>query len=99
MTLTEKLEVFIQEKADAGMNIGNTTSTRIAQWYYMEIGVKPNDTFRAWINGVTSGHYPAYGSVTRAIRKCRELHPEWRKSSTRKAKDVKDVKTEVGYDG
>ena len=49
--------------------------------------------------GVANGTYPAYSSVTRAIRLCRQRNPKWKKPKTRVTKEVTNTKKEVGYNG
>ena len=97
MTLIDKMTVYIQSLEDKGMNISNTSSTRILQYYYRTLGVAQKTTFTDWLYGVAKGKYPAYGSVTRAIRQCRLNTPRWSKKHTVKTKQIKDTKEEVGY--
>ena len=80
-----------------GANIPTTSNTMILKSYYIELGVTSTTTFGTWMHGIATHKYPAYGSVTRAIRKARENNPQWRKLRATKQKQVEDVKEEVGY--
>ena len=96
MTLAEKIEEWLLDLEDT-VNISTTSSSKLVQWYYMSLGVSPTDSFSSWMLGLSNGDYPAYGSITRAIRKCRQNKPRWRKESSRKSKEQDNVKSEVGY--
>jgi len=47
--------------------------------YYGSLGIQSNTTLRDFIIKVTDRVIPAYGSVTRSIRKCRERNPKWKR--------------------
>jgi len=96
MTLTDKLEAHMGDLESKGIDIASKSNTKILQSYYMSIGMKYSTSFGQWMHGVSTGEYPAYSSVTRAIRKARENTPRWRKSTV--DKEVKQVKEEVGYE-
>jgi len=78
-----------------GYNISKTNNNKILRTFYATQGVTEDTYFSNWMHSVDRGELPAYGSVTRAIRKCRENNPQWRKA--RKQKEVEHVKEEVGY--
>ena len=98
MTLTDKLEGHMSRLETAGSNIQTMSNVRILQSYYVERGVTSTMTFGAWLHGVATNKHPAYGSITRAIRKARENNPQWRKISSAKKKQVEDVAKEAGYE-
>ena len=95
-TLTNKLTEFMQDIEDEGETVGRLSSTKILLRYYMSIGLTNDTTFRGWMVGVSGGGFPAYSSVTRAIRKARSDNPRWIKHNV--DKEVAAVKKEVGYE-
>ena len=80
---------------ELGHDLSAFPSTKILMSYYRYLGVSPDTSFSNWMHGVGTGKYPAYGSITRAIRAVRSNNPSWRKK--RKQQQVDAVKTEVGY--
>ena len=93
MTLTEKMEDFMSDMR----NLPRTSNTAILKEYYHYLGVEPTTGFTEWLQGIAVNRYPAYGSVTRAIRKARENNPEWRKAPKQKQQQVDNTREEVGY--
>ena len=85
----------MMELQQRGNNLSTMSSQKILHSYYRNIGVSPETTFEEWVYIMAEGTYPAYGSVTRAIRAARRNNPEWRKKH--KQQQVDAVKTEVGY--
>ena len=97
MTLTTKLEKHIKQLEEQGKIISITSSTRILQSYYRSLGVDSSTTFHEWMHSIASNRYPVYSSVTRAIRKARELHPKWKKQRNTVDNQIRDIREEVGY--
>jgi len=95
MTLVDNLAVHMDAMEELGHTISTTSNTKILSSYYSSLGVSESTSFSNWIVGTAKNKYPAYGSVTRAIRKCRVANKEWRKK--RKQQEVDYVKAEVGY--
>lgn len=50
-----------------------------------------------WFIGLATKKYPTYTSITRAIRKARELNPHWKKDYQQKQNEISNFKIEVGY--
>ena len=96
-TLTDKIEIFLKEKEEGGLNISITPSTKLLMGYYVSLGMKPETSMRLWLFGIANGTYPAYSSVTRSIRLCRQRNPRWRKPRTKVTKEVTNTKKEIGY--
>ena len=98
MTLTDKLEGHMSRLETTGSNIQTMSSMKILESYYYSIGVTSDMGFPTWLYGVSTNIFPAYESVTRAIRKVRENNPQWRKIRSTKKKQIEDVAKEVGYE-
>ena len=47
-TLTDKIETFLREKEERGLNISVTPSTKLLIGYYVSIGMKPETSMRLW---------------------------------------------------
>ena len=97
MTLTDKLTQFMATMEMNGYVISRMNNNDILLQYYLSIGVDSDTTLRQFMIRVDAGKLPAYESVTRAIRKSRELTPRWRKAAKQKAKEVEDARTDIGY--
>jgi len=95
MTLTEKLEEYMRKMQKDGIDLSTVSSADILTGYYVNLGVSSQTSFLLWMHKIKEGEYPAYGSVTRAIRAARVNNPEWRKKN--KQQQVEKVKKEVGY--
>jgi hypothetical protein len=96
MTLTKEMSIFLKDLDDAGANISTLSNVQILFEYYETLGVNQDTTFREWILGTAQGKYPAYSSVTRSIRLCRQRHPAWRKSDDTAREQIRAVKKEEG---
>jgi hypothetical protein len=97
MKLVDRLAIHIDRLEEMGYNIPETSNTKILTTYYGVIGVDSQTSFADWMYGVGKGTYPAYSSVTRAIRLCRVLNSRWSKKSRVKQEQIDGVKEEVGY--
>lgn len=97
MTLTDEMIVFMTACEAKGIDISNTSGKDILVEYYKSLGLKSTDTFSQWLHLVETKVFPAYASVTRAIRKARELTPRWQKPVAVVGAQIEDVKNEVGY--
>ncbi len=97
MTLTKKIESYLQTAESRGLIVATSSNNSIMMGYYRSIGVDGSMTVTSWLFKQSEGKIPYHTSIERAIRKCRELHPHWRKPSRQKQKEVTDVKDEVGY--
>ncbi len=95
MTLTEKLTAHMKVLEYNNKDISTMSNSKLVLSYYYTLGMSMNESVSEWILGTATGKYPHYESVTRAIRKARELNPKWRKPN--KQKEVDTVKEEVGY--
>lgn len=92
-TLTAELTLFMKYLETEGHNISKMLSQEILLKYYENYhGVNNNTTVRTFLD-IT----PRFGSVTRAIRKARELNPLWKKEPKQKQKEIDNTKDEVGY--
>ena len=80
-TLLMKMVDFLDIQ-QATIDISETSNTVIINKYYQSIGVTDTTTMNEWFEGIISHKYPAYTSVSRAIRKTRELNPQWQKPYT-----------------
>lgn len=98
MTLTQKLTVFIQSLEDRGFEPSTMTGINILMMYYNTLDVNQDTTFYEFSFMVRDKTLPAYESVTRAIRKARELTPRWRKAEERVVAEIERTREEVGYD-
>ncbi len=74
------------------------TLSGATQFHAEALGVAQNTSFTDWMYGIAKGTYPAYGSVTRAIRQARYNNTNWKKDRTQVAEEVTTTKQEVGYD-
>ena len=77
--------------------IPKASNTQILISYYSSLGVDYRTTFHDFLRGVSHKRYPAYSSVTRAIRLAREKHIAWEKEHTTKIDEIISVKEEIGY--
>jgi hypothetical protein len=76
-------------------NVSSRTNSELLFGFYLSIGMPEDISVSEWLLGCSMKQYPMHESVVRAIRKARELRPEWRKKD--KQKEVDHVKEEVGY--
>ena len=95
--LTNKLIAFMSDAESRGVNPKDYSGVFILQRYYEYIGMEPDLPVGEWFSNITKRKYPAFASITRAIRKARELNPQWRKDEEQVAEEVKDFKENVGY--
>ncbi len=95
-TLTMKMIDFM-EKLDIEIKVKKASNLRITSAYYNSLGITENTTMNEWINGVSTHKYPEYESITRAIRKARELNPQWQKPKKQVKNEIDLVEKEVGY--
>jgi len=79
MTLSKKIETFLKEKEANGYDISNLSNRAIAMMYYDHLGVTMETTLKVWFIRIADGTIPAYESITRSIRKCRQNNKKWRK--------------------
>ena len=96
-TLTQKLEIFLLEKEKIGYEVSNLSNTAIVLLYYSYLGITSTTTMQEWLTRVADGVVPPYPSITRSIRKCRELNPRWKKETHQKKREVKNAKKKIGY--
>ena len=97
MKLVDKLIIHMEWMESNGAVIKTKSSSKILMSYYMSLGVTNNTTMTEWLMGIGHKKYPAYGSVSRAIRKAREVNPQWKKNAQQVEDEVSTVKEEVGY--
>jgi hypothetical protein len=97
MTTTEKLITFLEERERNNFEIKNASSIFLVQSYYKSLGLDGKTTVNDWFIGLATKKYPHYSSVTRAIRKARELNPRWKKDREKKETEINNFEKEVGY--
>lgn len=97
MTLTEKLEIYMAFIESKGIVVSETGSIDILAGYYLHVGMPRNIEFLSWLKDTQDLKYPAFASVTRAIRKARELHKHWQKPEVVIEEEVTHTKVVVGY--
>lgn len=91
MTIVDKLYNYMDDLEDIALQ----SNTSILMGYYIHLGMDTSESVSEWLVGVSNGTYPPYSSVTRSIRKNRQLHPKWRKLN--KQQQVDTAKKEIGY--
>ena len=97
MTLTQKLTEYMNELEEQGRVLSSTPSTFILMGYYRTLDVTSSTTMASYMAAVSNRVVPAYESVTRAIRKSRELTPRWKKNSNQVEDEVQHTQDVVGY--
>ena len=97
LTLTDKMVTYLEQVERAGINPADYSGVTILQRYYEHLGMEPDLPVGEWFSNISKRKYPAFASITRAIRKARELNPRWRKEEDLVAEQVENVKQEVGY--
>jgi len=96
-TLTQKLEQHMQGMEDVEVNISTCSSTKLLMSYYGSLGLTQDTSIADWMYGISTGKYPAYSSITRAIRKARGNNTSWMKTRKTVDSQVKSIEQEVGY--
>ena len=95
-TLTDRMVDYMTEKEELGIDISNTSNSELVMGFYYSLGMPSNINVSEWLIALSMKKYPTYESVVRAIRKARELQPEWRRP--KKQKLIDNAKEEIGYD-
>jgi len=97
MTMVEKLVNFLTEREAQNYEIKNASSTLLVRSYYEHLGITDETTLNDWFIGLATKKYPHFATITRAIRKARELTPRWQKDQDKKQNEIDDFKDNVGY--
>jgi hypothetical protein len=92
-TLTDRMIDYMETLN----NVRSKTNSELVLGFYYSLGMPSNINVSEWLVALSMKKYPTYESVVRAIRKARELHPEWRKNKEQANEEIRHTKEEVGY--
>ena len=94
-TMVQRMVHCMQELEAHGLNIPTSSTTYIMFAFYYRNGLHNIDRVHTLFEKIQSKELPTMESVTRAIRKARELKDEWKKSN--KEEQIEQFEKEVGY--
>ena len=96
MTLTQKLSEYMNE-LEQTRTISRLGNTEILMGFYATVGVTSETRMVEYVTMISNRLIPAYESVTRAIRKSRELNPRWKKNTEQVENEIEHTADVVGY--
>jgi hypothetical protein len=90
-TLTDRMVDYMETLE----NVSLKTNSELVLGFYYSLGMPSNINVSEWLIALSMKKYPTYESVVRAIRKARELNPEWRRP--KKKELIDEAREEIGY--
>ena len=79
MTLTKKVKRYMAEIDKKGCIIPSISNSKLVNMYYLHIGLRPEESFKTWMEKVATGEMPTYTSVLNSVKHTRRENPVWAK--------------------